>query len=56
MGLDVGFAARRLPLAPALGGRNGPRVQGYTNREIAEQPDIRVNTVDRYHSRVMKRM
>ncbi|CAD5106880.1 response regulator transcription factor [Zestomonas carbonaria] len=33
-----------------------PLVQGYTNREIAEQLDISVKTVDLYRSRVMKRM
>lgn len=33
-----------------------PLVQGYTNREIAEQLDVSVKTVDLYRSRVMKRM
>lgn len=33
-----------------------PLVQGYTNREIAEQLDISVKTIDLYRSRVMKRM
>ncbi|MDT4884082.1 Bacterial regulatory protein [compost metagenome] len=33
-----------------------PLVRGYTNREIAEQLDISVKTVDLYRSRVMKRM
>ena len=33
-----------------------PLVRGYTNREVAEQPDISVKTVDLYRSRVMKRM
>jgi FixJ family two-component response regulator len=33
-----------------------PLVQGYTNREIAEQLDISVKTVDLYRARVMKRM
>ena len=31
-------------------------MQGYTNREIAEQLDVSVKTVDLYRSRVMKRM
>ncbi|GAB3374982.1 response regulator transcription factor [Azotobacter armeniacus] len=33
-----------------------PLVQGYTNREIAEQLAISVKTVDLYRMRVMKRM
>lgn len=33
-----------------------PLVRGYINREMAEQPDISVKTVDLYRSRVMKRM
>lgn len=33
-----------------------PLVQGYTNREIAEQLVVSVKTVDLYRSRVMKRM
>ncbi|GLK61122.1 response regulator transcription factor [Azotobacter vinelandii] len=33
-----------------------PLVQGYTNREIAEQLEISVKTVDLYRMRVMKRM
>lgn len=33
-----------------------PLVQGYSNREIAEQLGISVKTVDLYRSRVMKRM
>jgi len=33
-----------------------PLVKGYTNREIAEQLNISVKTVDLYRSRVMKRM
>lgn len=33
-----------------------PLVQGYTNREIAEQLQVSVKTVDLYRSRVMKRM
>lgn len=33
-----------------------PLVQGYTNREVAEQLDISVKTVDLYRARVMKRM
>ncbi len=33
-----------------------PLVRGYTNREVAEQLDISVKTVDLYRSRVMKRM
>ena len=33
-----------------------PLVQGYTNREIAEQLEVSVKTVDLYRSRVMKRM
>ncbi|MDY0250470.1 MAG: response regulator transcription factor [Pseudomonas sp.] len=33
-----------------------PLVQGYTNREIAEQLGISVKTVDLYRSRVMKHM
>lgn len=33
-----------------------PLVRGYTNREIAEQLDVSVKTVDLYRSRVMKRM
>jgi two-component system response regulator FixJ len=33
-----------------------PLVRGYTNREMAEQLDISVKTVDLYRSRVMKRM
>lgn len=33
-----------------------PLVKGYTSREIAEQLDISVKTVDLYRSRVMKRL
>src|SRR5471032_1475407 len=33
-----------------------PLVQGYTNREIAEQLGVSVKTIDLYRSRVMKRM
>jgi FixJ family two-component response regulator len=33
-----------------------PLVQGYTNREMAEQLNISVKTIDLYRSRVMKRM
>lgn len=33
-----------------------PLVQGYTNREVAEQLEVSVKTVDLYRSRVMKRM
>ncbi|QLC74755.1 response regulator transcription factor [Pseudomonas sp. LPB0260] len=33
-----------------------PLVRGYTNREVAEQLEISVKTVDLYRSRVMKRM
>lgn len=33
-----------------------PLVQGYTNREIAEQLGVSIKTVDLYRSRVMKRM
>ena len=33
-----------------------PLVQGYTNREMAEQLGISVKTVDLYRSRVMKHM
>ena len=33
-----------------------PLVRGFTNREIAEQLDISVKTIDLYRSRVMKRM
>jgi FixJ family two-component response regulator len=33
-----------------------PLVCGYTNREVAEQLEISVKTVDLYRSRVMKRM
>jgi FixJ family two-component response regulator len=33
-----------------------PLVRGYTNREVAEQLQISVKTVDLYRSRVMKRM
>ncbi|SDI15124.1 Two-component response regulator, FixJ family, consists of REC and HTH domains [Pseudomonas panipatensis] len=33
-----------------------PLVRGYTNREIAEQLEISVKTVDLYRARVMKRM
>lgn len=33
-----------------------PLVQGYSNREIAEQLEVSVKTVDLYRSRVMKRM
>lgn len=33
-----------------------PLVQGYTNREIAEQLEVSIRTVDLYRSRVMKRM
>ena len=33
-----------------------PLVQGYTNREIAEQLAVSIKTVDLYRSRVMKRM
>ena len=33
-----------------------PLVRGYSNREIAEQLDVSVKTVDLYRARVMKRM
>ncbi|CAH0139728.1 response regulator transcription factor [Pseudomonas brassicacearum] len=33
-----------------------PLVQGYTNREIADQLGVNVRTIDLYRSRVMKRM
>ncbi|WP_047285169.1 MULTISPECIES: response regulator transcription factor [Pseudomonas] len=33
-----------------------PLVQGYTNREIAEQLGVSIKTIDLYRSRVMKRM
>lgn len=33
-----------------------PLVQGYSNREIAEQLEVSVKTVDLYRGRVMKRM
>lgn len=33
-----------------------PLVRGYTNREMAEQLNISVKTIDLYRSRVMKRM
>ena len=33
-----------------------PLVCGYTNRQVAEQLEISVKTVDLYRSRVMKRM
>ena len=33
-----------------------PLVQGFSNREIAEQLGVSVKTVDLYRSRVMKRM
>lgn len=33
-----------------------PLVQGYTNRQVAEQLQVSVKTVDLYRSRVMKRM
>ncbi len=33
-----------------------PLVRGYTNREMAEQLEISVKTIDLYRSRVMKRM
>jgi len=33
-----------------------PLVRGYTSREVAEQLDISVKTVDLYRARVMKRM
>ena len=33
-----------------------PLVQGYSNREVAEQLGVSVKTIDLYRSRVMKRM
>ncbi len=33
-----------------------PLVRGYTSREVAEQLEISVKTVDLYRARVMKRM
>jgi two-component system response regulator FixJ len=33
-----------------------PLVRGYTNREVAEQLEVSVKTIDLYRSRVMKRM
>jgi FixJ family two-component response regulator len=33
-----------------------PLVQGFSNREIAEQLEVSVKTVDLYRARVMKRM
>lgn len=43
-------------LTPREGDILLPLVQGYSNREIAEQLGISVKTVDLYRSRVMKRM
>ena len=48
--------ARRSVLAPRHAGIDLPLVRGYINREMAEQLDISVKTVDLYRSRVMKRM
>lgn len=33
-----------------------PLVRGYTSREVAEQLEVSVKTVDLYRARVMKRM
>lgn len=33
-----------------------PLIQGYTSREIAEQLEISIKTVDLYRSRIMKRL
>ena len=33
-----------------------PLAQGYTSREIADQLDVSVKTIDLYRSRVMKRL
>lgn len=56
-GAGQGLLAERLDsLTPRERDVLLPLVQGYTNREIAEQLDISVKTVDLYRSRVMKRM
>ncbi len=48
--------ARLQSLTPRENDVLQPLVQGYTNREIAEQLGVNVRTIDLYRSRVMKRM
>ena len=54
-GLDT-VKARLASLTPRERDVLLPLVQGYTNREIAEQLGVSIKTVDLYRSRVMKRM
>ncbi len=54
-GLDT-VKARLAGLTPRERDVLLPLVQGYTNREIAEQLGVSIKTVDLYRSRVMKRM
>nr|BFE97998.1 hypothetical protein GCM10020185_85340 [Pseudomonas brassicacearum subsp. brassicacearum] len=57
--VSVGLArvqARLQSLTPRENDVLLPLVQGYTNREIAEQLGVNVRTIDLYRSRVMKRM
>ncbi|WP_277053134.1 response regulator transcription factor [Zestomonas thermotolerans] len=55
-GVDADLQRRLDSLTPRERDVLLPLVQGYTNREIAEQLQVSVKTVDLYRSRVMKRM
>ena len=52
----TGYMQRIASLTPRENDVLLPLVQGYTNREIAEQLGISVKTIDLYRSRVMKHM
>lgn len=54
--VDAALQARLNSLTPRERDVLLPLVQGYTNREIAEQLGVSVKTVDLYRGRVMKRM
>ena len=54
--LDAGLHERLDSLTPRERDVLLPLVRGYTSREVAEQLEVSVKTVDLYRARVMKRM
>lgn len=54
--LDAGLRERLDNLTPRERDVLLPLVRGYTSREVAEQLEVSVKTVDLYRARVMKRM
>lgn len=54
--LDAGLRERLDSLTPRERDVLLPLVRGYTSREVAEQLEVSVKTVDLYRARVMKRM